>query len=82
MLVNVVGSRYKRATQGNKPMKQKTFAETNVVVTLLGAEWFAVIAKLAGKPLSDSGEALYLSASRKMQAQIIPISERLKEQTK
>lgn len=82
MLVNVVGLPYKRGTQGNKPMPKQTFAETRIAVTLTGAEWFAIIAKLAGKPLSDSGMKLYLSASAKMQATIVPISERLKEQSK
>jgi len=58
-------------------MKQ-TFSESNICVTLTGEEWFAVIARMTGQPLSKKGNTLYQAAVRKLTKQILTASERLK----
>jgi hypothetical protein len=42
--------------------KQVQFSDRPIAITLTGERWFALMAKLAGKPLSEQGEAAYQAA--------------------
>lgn len=52
------------------------FEYRDIPIVLTGEEWFALIAKLTGKPLSDKGRRLNKSAAEKMAAQLKTESER------
>ena len=47
-----------------------TFFEREITITLTGAEWFAYIARVLGKPLSAEGARLYSQAGEKIQQQL------------
>lgn len=48
----------------------ESFADTPIAITLTGAEWFAILAKLADKPLSDDGRRHYQTAGDSMTKQL------------
>jgi hypothetical protein len=54
------------------------FSKTDVTVTLTGEEWFALLARIAKRPLSPEGAAIYHDATIKLQQQILAASDRLK----
>jgi len=49
----------------------KLFSELDVSVTLTGAEWTAVLARLLRQALSPEGERVFETASKKMQGQLL-----------
>jgi hypothetical protein len=46
------------------------FSQREVAVVLTGAEWFALLARLLRKPLSDKGRRVYVSAAEKLKGQL------------
>jgi hypothetical protein len=46
------------------------FSNTDVTVTLKGAQWFALMARLANKPLSEEGEAILKRAKTMLATQL------------
>jgi len=51
------------------------FRNLDVTVTLKGEEWFALMTKLAGKPLSDEGRAILRRAQQKLGEQVTHAAE-------
>jgi hypothetical protein len=56
------------------------FEDRDIAIVLTGEEWFAMIAKLIGKPLSDEGKRLNKDAGVKLAAQLKAESERKADQ--
>ncbi len=53
------------------------FENSDVTITMKGAEWFALVAKAAGKPLSPEGRVIANSAGRKMCEQLTAAADKL-----
>lgn len=53
----------------------KPFSQREVSVTLTGAEWTAILARLLLHELSAEGERVYLDAVAKMQVQLLDASK-------
>jgi hypothetical protein len=51
------------------------FGKTTVPVRLLGEEWFVLLARLTGRPLSKVGEHICREANKKLSAQISAASD-------
>jgi hypothetical protein len=54
------------------------FGKTDVTVTLTGEEWFALLARIAKRPLSPEGARIYKVAVGKLQQEILAESDRVK----
>jgi hypothetical protein len=52
----------------------KPFSQREVSVTLTGAEWTALLARLLRQPLSEEGERVCLVAASKMKRQLLDAS--------
>jgi hypothetical protein len=46
------------------------FSKTTVPIRLLGEEWFTLVTRLTGRPLSKRGEHVYRQAAEKLSAQL------------
>ncbi len=55
------------------------FGKREVTVTLLGEEWFALLARAVGRGLSKEGAAAYNRAATKMKEQLSAASDAAKE---
>jgi hypothetical protein len=53
----------------------KPFSQREVSITLTGAEWTAILARLLLHELSAEGERVYLDAVAKMQVQLLDASK-------
>jgi hypothetical protein len=51
-------------------MSEPNFSKRDVTVTMLGEEWFAIIARLARKNLSREGLDILKRAQEKLSAQV------------
>jgi hypothetical protein len=51
------------------------FGKAEITVTMLGEEWFALIARTIGRSLSPEGAKLYNRAASKIQEQLTAASE-------
>jgi hypothetical protein len=63
-----------REEAGASTMKMKPFSQREVSVTLTGAEWTALMARLLRQPLSDEGERVRRDAARKIKRQLLDAS--------
>jgi hypothetical protein len=52
----------------------KPFSQREVSITLTGAEWTALMARLLRQPLSDEGERVRRDAARKIKRQLLDAS--------
>jgi hypothetical protein len=52
-----------------------TFRDMDVTVTMTGEEWFTLIAKMVGKPLSKKGYQVLKSAQSKLTDQVVAASD-------
>lgn len=62
--------------QASEQRSLPAFEYREIPIVLTGEEWFALVAKIMGKPLSDKGKRLNKSAAEKMAAQLKIESER------
>lgn len=51
-------------------MNKPSFEYRDITLTLKGAEWFAIVAKLADKPMSKEGRELFKSAGHSIARQL------------
>lgn len=47
------------------------FSERNITVTLTGAQWFALLARIGGRELSAKGAREYREATERLQKQLL-----------
>lgn len=52
------------------------FPEAEVSVTMTGAEWTALLGRIAGYSFSASGRSIYRSAAKKLQEQLTAASHK------
>jgi hypothetical protein len=55
----------------------KNFGETSISITLLGEEWFALMARILGHPLSPEGSRVYRRAADKLSDQLSAASDKV-----
>lgn len=58
------------------PPERKRFGLQEIVVTLTGEEWVAILGKLQGKLLSKPGQETYDRASANLSRQLVAASEK------
>jgi hypothetical protein len=54
------------------------FPTAKITVTLTGAEWFAICAKLGNRPLSPEGQAALIRGATSMTDQLLEMDKRLR----